>query len=115
MGITYEDTVSLPVTWDPAHLLNLTVTDVKDKDSLAGSYFRLFIKRSNIFNHLLSRGKGFAFLQLLDQNAHRPVSYTDQRFASSYGSKLKRATALTLQLLKLFIQITKPMRNGNTW
>ena len=67
MGITYEDTLSLPVTWDPAHLLNLAVTDVKDEDLPAGPYFQLFIKRSNISSHLLSHGKGFAFLPLLDQ------------------------------------------------
>ena len=84
MGITYEDTLSLPITWDSIHLLNLAVTDVKDEDSPAGSYFQLFIKRSNIFNHLLSHGKGFPFLQLLDQNAHRPMSYAAQRFASSF-------------------------------
>ena len=83
MGIKYEDTLSLPVTWDPAHLLNLAFTDIKDEDSPAGSYFRLFIRRFNIFNHLLSHGKGFTFLQLLDQNEHRPISYAAQRFASS--------------------------------
>eukprot|EP00794_Sanderia_malayensis_P001886 gene1886-2139_t len=35
---------------------------------------------SNIFNHVLSLGKGFAFL---DSSARRPLSYATQRFASS--------------------------------
>lgn len=83
VGITFDDVLSLPVTWDPAHLLNLAVTDIKDAASPAGIFFRLFIKRSNIFNHLLSHGKGFAFLKMVDEKARRPVSYAAQRFASS--------------------------------
>ena len=36
-----------------------------------------------MFNHLLSNGKGFAFLQMINEEARRPVSYATQRFASS--------------------------------
>ena len=43
--------------------------------------------------------------QLRDSPAH-PITN---------GSKFARAEALTLKLLKLFIQIAKTMRNGNTW
>ena len=32
---------------------------------------------------MLSNGKGFAFLQLVNEDARRPVSYATQRFASS--------------------------------
>ena len=83
VGVDYEDVLSLPVTWDPAHLLNLAVTDVKDGNSTSGKFLRLFIRRCNMFNQLLSHGKGFAFLKLIDENAQRPVSYATQRFASS--------------------------------
>ena len=84
MGVSLTKTsLVFPKTWDPAHLLNLAVTNVKDQYSPAGSYFRLFINRSNIFNHLLSHGRGFGFFQSLGQNTHRPISYPAQRLASS--------------------------------
>ena len=38
-----EDTgnsLSLPVTWDPAHLINLGVTDLKDSNTESGKYLR---------------------------------------------------------------------------
>ena len=73
----------MPVTWDTAHLLNLAVTDVRDAKTESGIFFRQFIKRCNVFNHVLSNGKGFAFLQLVNEDARRPVSYATQRFASS--------------------------------
>lgn len=78
-----DDKLALPVTWDPAHLLNLAVTDVRDSDSQSGRFFKLFIKRCNIFNQLLSHGKGFAFLKMIDDKAMRPISYAAQRFTSS--------------------------------
>ena len=55
--------LALPIAWDPAHLLNLGVTDVRDSKSESVEFFRLFIKRCNVFNHILSHGKGFSFLQ----------------------------------------------------
>ena len=78
-----NDHLALPVTWDPAHLLNLAIVGVKDSQSPSGTTFRRFVKRCNVFNNILARGKGFAFLQLVDESAHRPVAYACQRFASS--------------------------------
>ena len=74
--------LSLPVTWDAAHLLNLGVVEVKDK-SPSSDHFKTFLKRCNVFNTVLANGKDFAFLQLVDQEARRPVAYAFQRFASS--------------------------------
>ena len=78
-----KSSLAMPVTWDTAHVLNLAVTDVRDAKTDSGNYFRLFVKRCNVFNHVLSNGKGFAFLQMVDEAARRPVSYATQRFASS--------------------------------
>ena len=83
LGIEHDDDLAMPVTWDAAHLLNLAVTDVRDAQTESGSHFRLFVKRCNVFNHILANGKGFAFLQMVDKDARRPVSYATQRFASS--------------------------------
>ena len=79
----HDDVLAMPVTWDTAHLLNLAVTDVGDAQTESGSHFRLFVKRCNIFNHILANGKGFAFLQMIDKDARKPVSCASQRFASS--------------------------------
>ena len=57
----YKD-LAFPITWDPAHLLDLGVTDVKDSESESGESFRVFIKQCNVFNHFLSHGKGVLFL-----------------------------------------------------
>ena len=82
--------IALPVTWDTAHVLNLAVTAVRDGKSASGEHFRRFIKRCNVFNNILSNGKGFAFLQMIDASARRPVTYTTQRFmSSSYEQWLK--------------------------
>ena len=83
-------TLALPVTWDPAHLMNLAVTDVRDAKTKSGKFFKLFIKRSNIFNQLLSHGKGFAFLNIIDEKARRPVNYAAQRFTSSAMEQWKK-------------------------
>lgn len=80
---TGQDHLALPVTWDPAHILNLAVVGVKDSASPGGTAFKRFVKRCNVFNTILSNGKGFAFLQLVDESARRPVAYATQRFASS--------------------------------
>ena len=78
--------LALPKTWDPAHLLNLGITDVRDSKSESAEFFLLFIKRCNVFNYILSHGKGFSFLQMLEE----PVTYAAQRFASSsYNQWLK--------------------------
>jgi hypothetical protein len=78
-----DNELALPVIWDAAHVLNLAVLDVKDSNTDSGQHFRRFIKRCNVFNTILANGKGFAFLQLTDSSARRPVSYACQRFASS--------------------------------
>ena len=80
---TRADHLALPVTWDAAHILNLGVSDVKDSKSPSGIFFQTFLKRCNVFNTILANGKGFAFLQLVDETARRPVAYAGQRFASS--------------------------------
>ena len=80
LGIEEDEAhLALPVTWDAAHALNLGVTDVKDSQEASGIHFRRFIKRCNVFNSLLANGKGFAFLQMIDQSAMRPVSYAARR------------------------------------
>ena len=85
-----KDQLPFPVTWDAAHALNLGVVDVKDSKTESGNHFQRFVKRCNVFNNILSNGKGFAFLQLLDSSARRPVAYATQRFtSSSYEQWLK--------------------------
>ena len=74
--------------WDAAHLLNLAVTDIKDdKVGTSSNFFRNFIKRANELNHLLSRGKGFAQLEIsASAKQKRAVVITPfaaQRFLSS--------------------------------
>ena len=83
LGMELNDELAMPVTWDAAHLLNLAVTDVQDAKTESGSHFRLFVKRCNVFNHILANGKGFAFLQMVNKDARRPGTYATQRFASS--------------------------------
>ena len=64
----------------------------------------LFINRCNVFNSLLANGKGFAFLQMLDKSAMRPVSYAAQRFASSsyeQWSKLEKGYSSFWQAFEL--------------
>ncbi len=92
MGIEngIQNQLDLPVSWDAAHLINLGVLDVKDSKTNSGKHFQTFVKRCNIFNTVMAHGKGFAFLQLVDSTARRPVSYASQRFTSSaYDQWLK--------------------------
>ena len=62
--------LALPITWDPAHLLNPGVTDIGDSKSESAEFFRVFIKQCNAFNDILSHGKGFSFLQMLKESSH---------------------------------------------
>ena len=78
-----NDDLALPIQWDTAHLLNLVFIDLRDSKTKCGHFFKQFIKQCNVFNHVLARGKGFAFLQMVDKDARRPVSYATQQFASS--------------------------------
>ena len=102
--------LALPVTWDTAHVLNLAVTDVRDAKNASGEYFRLFVKRCNIFNHILSHGKGFAFLEMVDENARRPVSYAAQRFASSSYEQWVKIESSYESFWKAF-ELLHPNRN----
>ena len=77
-----DDQLAFPSSWDGAHNVNLGVTDVLDNNSPSGTHFERFIKRCNVFNRTLSRGKGFAYLEETNQFL-RPVSYARQRFTSS--------------------------------
>ena len=52
----------LVIAWNPAHLLNLGVTDVRDSKSESAEFLRVFIKRCNVFNHISLHGKGFLLL-----------------------------------------------------
>ena len=109
--------LALPITWDPADLLNLGVTDVRISKSESAEFFRLFIiKQCNVFNHILSHGKGFSFLQMLEEPSLGPVTYAAQRFASSsYNQwlKLKEVSQVIGRHLKFFILTERKPRNGN--
>ena len=74
--------------WDASHLLNLASTDIKEgKCGNSKTFFNRFIKRANEFNHLLSRGKGYAQLEISAQgkkkNAVVVTLFAAQRFLSS--------------------------------
>lgn len=75
---TGGDHLALPVTWDPAHILNLANVGVKDSQLPSGTTFQIFVKRCDVFNTILAHGKGFTFLQLVDESAGRPVAYASQ-------------------------------------
>ena len=82
--------LALPITWDPALLLNLCVNDVRNSKSESAEFFRVFIKRCNVFNHILSHEKGLSFLQMFEEPSLKTVNYAAQRFASSsYNQWLK--------------------------
>lgn len=111
------DQLELPVTWDAAHVLNLAVSGVKDSKTPSGTFFQRFVKRCNVFNTILAHGKGFAFLQLIDESARRPVAYATQRFlvpATSNGSKLRITTHLSGKRLKSCTQIELKRKSFNT-
>ena len=74
--------------WDASHLLNLASTDIKEgKCGNSQTFFNKFIKRANEFNHLLSKGKGYAQLEISAQgkkkNAVVVTPFVAQCFLSS--------------------------------
>ena len=73
--------------WDASYLLNLASTDIKEgKCGTSQTFFNKLIKRANEFNHLLSRGKGYAQLEVSATEKKRAVVVTPfaaQRFLSS--------------------------------
>jgi hypothetical protein len=82
LGMSPDDKQRLPITWDPAHFLNLAVTDVRDGPE--GLMLRRFIKRTNRFASLFGRGRGYAALQATSEKGARAISsFAAQRFASS--------------------------------
>ena len=83
LNIAENEHVVLPLTWDPAHALNLVVTDARDARNKSGKFLRHFKKRCDVFKHVFANGKGFNFFEIVDSKERRPVSYAQQRFASS--------------------------------
>ena len=115
LGFKDDDDLALPVTWDTAHLLNLAVTDVCDSKSDSGRFFQQFIKRCNVFNHVLSNGKRFAFLQLVNEDSRRPVSYATQRFASSSYEQWLKIEKSFNSLWKAFDLLHPNRLEGEEW
>ena len=115
LGWNDDDDIALPMPWDTAHLLNLAVTDVRDSNNKSGSFFREFIKRCNIFNHVLAHGKGFAFLEMVDKNARRPVFYATQRFASSSFEQWVKIEKSFESLWKAFDQLHPNRSEEEEW
>ena len=73
-----ENQIAFPVTWDRGHNVNLCITDIKDVESLSATHLNRFIKRCNVFNTLLARGKGYAFLAATGENFLIPISFATQ-------------------------------------
>ena len=85
-----DNHLSFPVTWDGAHNVNLGITDIKDSNTESGIHLNRFIRRCNVFNTALARGKGYAYLQATQDHFLTPVSFASQRFtSSSYNQWLK--------------------------
>ena len=85
-GVATDTIFTLPVSWDPAHFLNLAFNDArKDKD--ASSYFASFVDRCKVFTTEFGRGKGYAELEAVasfhELKKKTPLSFAPQRFASS--------------------------------
>ena len=110
--------LALPITRDPPHLLNLGVTDALDSKSESAEFFRVFIKRRNVFNHILSLGKGLSFFRcfkwlslhldlspMLDKDLQVPPIINDLRLKEVYQAIAKS--------LKFFILTEKKPRNSN--
>jgi hypothetical protein len=60
----------------------------------------------------MSHGKGFAFLQMVDKDARRPVSYATQRFASSAYEQWQKIEKSYSSLWKAF-DLLHPQRNDD--
>lgn len=82
-----DDAFSIPIRWDPAHLFNLAVTDIREgkggTDS-SGKHLQRFVKRSAVFNAEMNIGKGNATLGFVakqsQKSAHAPSAYAKQRY-----------------------------------
>ena len=112
LKLDVQHDLAMPISWDPSHLLNLAVADIRDSTSYSGRFFRLFIKRCNVFYHVLAYGKGFAFLPMIDDQSMRPVSYATQRLASSAYDQWIKIEKSFSSYWKAF-EMLHPNRNAN--
>ena len=67
---------NVPVMWDTPHCLNLAVKDLKEvKNGATNSVpmLELFIKRSNLFYHLMGHGKSFDQLKKVAEKLNLPL------------------------------------------
>ena len=110
-----KDQLPFPVTWDAAHALNLGVVDIKDSKTESGNHFKRFIKRCNVFNNILSNGKGFAFLQLVDASARRPVMpHSDSQVSlTSNGCRSRRVILHFGKHLNFYIHKEKKKKSSS--
>uniref|UniRef100_A0A1I8FTV9 SWIM-type domain-containing protein n=1 Tax=Macrostomum lignano TaxID=282301 RepID=A0A1I8FTV9_9PLAT len=77
-GADYE----IPINWDPAHFINLAVTNVRDSDD--GEALQDFIDRANLFPHLFGHGRGRSALEIASEDHAGAISsFASQRFTSS--------------------------------
>ena len=96
--------------WDAFHLLNLASTDIKEgKCGNSKTFFNKFIKRANEFNHLLSRGKGYAQLEISAQGKKKLLSLRLPHSVFSVqllinGKILRKDFQCCMQRFILFIQ-----------
>ena len=82
----------LPVSWDPAHYMNLAVLDVRDgKNNFSkdvSQFFARFISRSNLFSTLFGRGKKFSLLKAVVSKKKLPLHmqcvFAAQRLVSHF-------------------------------
>ena len=87
--------------------VNVVVTS----EGLSAEFFQLFIKQCNVFNHILSHGKIFVFLQMLEEPSLRPA--TLQVPVITNGLKSKEVSQAIGRHLKFFILTERKPRNGN--
>ena len=80
-----SDIFNVPLCWDPSHLLNLAVCDLRDGKfgECEGVFFLRFVERCNTFATLFSRGKGHALLKSVAVQKKLPLQipqvYAQQR------------------------------------
>lgn len=86
VGRAGEGVFDMPITWDPSHSFNLIVNDVrlgKVGTEASSSFFKRLVKRANVFNDELRRGKGYAMLEAVSAaenlKSHAPTAFAHQR------------------------------------
>ena len=85
---------SVPISWDPAHFLNLATTDLREGKSCykeSSIHMKRFISRCNVFSSEMNIGKGYSTLRAVcehfEMSARAPSTYAFQRFTSSAVSQ----------------------------